>query len=119
MFDPLAIVLQLLGSFWWLIIFWPLYRMTEDTWLFWRQEVYKANIPWAMLEMRIPREIRKSPRAMEQALMAIHQLRNAPGDLKEWYRDGEVTHWVSLEMVSFGGEIHFFLRVDGKKRGLI
>lgn len=71
------------------------------------------------MEIRIPREVTKSPRAMEQVLLAMSTLRNAPGDVRETYLDGEVTRWFSLEMVSFGGEIHFYVRCRDKLAGLV
>ena len=63
-----------------------------------------------MFELKIPREILRSPRAMEQVLASIFALINAPGNIKETWWDGEVTKWSSLELVSFGGEIRFFMR---------
>src|SRR3989344_1759361 len=36
-------------------------------------------------------------------------LRNAPGNFREKWLDGEVTQWFSFEIVSFGGDIHFYL----------
>lgn len=114
-------VVQFLKLSWWFwaaLILWPLFR---STWLYWRQELYKRSREFKMtiLEICIPREIRKSPRAMEQVFMAIHSLRNAPGDLREKWWDGEVTKWYALEMVSFGGQIRFFIRFYYKQRPLI
>jgi hypothetical protein len=117
--DVLSILIQFLAYTWWFWVFLMLKPLWEQTWLFWRQEVYKKNLPWFMVEMKIPRETRKGPRAMEQALTAIHQLRNSPGNLEEKYKDGEVTQWFCLEMVSLGGEVHFYIRGDKKKRDLI
>ena len=56
---------------------------------------------------------------MEQVLAGLHALKNDPGDMAEYYRDGEVTRWFSLEMVSFGGETHLYLRLYFKYRALV
>jgi hypothetical protein len=56
---------------------------------------------------------------MEQVLAALHSLRNSPGDIKETYYEGEVTVWFGLEMISFGGEIHFYVRCQKKQRNLV
>ncbi len=96
-----------------------LFNMAEQTLLFWRREKYKKDLHWLLLEIMIPRETQKNPQAMEQILSAIHGLRNAAGDLAEHYRDGEVTRWFSLEMVSFGGEIHFYIRLYFKYRSMV
>jgi len=50
---------------------------------------------------------------------AIHSLRNAPGDLREKWWDGEVTRWYSFEMVSMGGEVHFYVRTYDKQKDLV
>ncbi|MGC9968874.1 MAG: hypothetical protein ABSC29_04075 [Minisyncoccia bacterium] len=106
---------------WWIwlpIILWPLFR---STWLFWRQSLYKRDLQtkYILLELRIPREIKKNPRAMEQVLIAIHALRNAAMDMREIWWDGEVTVWYAMEIVSLGGEIHFYLRTIKKQKDLI
>lgn len=66
----------------------------------------------------MPREVLKSPKAMEQVLMAIHSLGNYAGDLREKWWDGEMTRWLTLEIVSFGGETHFYMQVYKKQLGL-
>ena len=63
-----------------------------------------------MLEIRIPKDIAKTPKAMELILInAIHQT----GKVGTWfdrYWLGRVLSWFSLEIVSLGGELHFFIR---------
>lgn len=72
-----------------------------------------------MLEMRIPRELKKTPKAMEQVFTAMHAVRNSASDLQERWWDGEVPMWFSCEAVSFGGEVHFYLRVPEIRRNHI
>ena len=67
----------------------------------------------------MPREVRKGPIAMEQFFSAIYGLRNIAGDLIEKYFDGEITLWFSFELVSFGGEIHFYIRTPSKHAGVV
>ena len=106
-------------SIWWLIAFAILFPVTRNAWIAARQEKFKHAIDFVLLELHIPREIKKSPKAMEQILSAIHSLRNAPMNLKEWYWEGEVTLWFTLEMVSFGGEVHFYVRAPKKHKDLV
>jgi hypothetical protein len=56
---------------------------------------------------------------MDQFFQAVAYLRNADGDLGEKYLDGEVTVWYTFEMVSFSGEIHFYIRLKKKQRMLM
>lgn len=104
---------------WWLWVFIFLLLLARELWRHYRVQLYKRNVRWVLLEILMPREVRKSPKAMEQLLNQIHALRNAPADIKEWYWDGEVTLWYSLEVVSFGGEIHFFIRTPQRYRHII
>lgn len=108
--------LNMTWPFWFSLLLFPI---LESAWLAWRQELWRRATAWDMLEIFIPREVRKSPRAMEQVLAAIHALRNTPTNFMDYYGDGETTRWFSLEMVSFGGEIHFYIRTPQKLKGLV
>ncbi len=117
-----------IGTFWqnetvvfvlWVILAAILLALFYSTWMFWRNEIFKEHLGWVVLEIRIPREIAKTARAMEQVLYAIHSLRNRAADLGEWLWQGEITRWYSLEVVSFGGEVHFYIRTYYKQRPII
>lgn len=123
--EPLNIVLGFLFDFlrlsWWLWLFLISLPIFQSIYLHWKQEEFKHSkaFDMGMLEIKMPREINKSPKAMEQILMAIHSLRNAPGNFKEKWINGEVTVWFALEMVSFGGNIHFYIRFPRSRKPLI
>jgi len=102
--------------------FWPLWFflfliiIAPQLWMAYVQEHYKRSIKWVLFELRIPREVRKTPKAMEQVFMAIHAVKNSASDIQEKWWDGEVTMWFSCEAVSFGGEVHFYMRVPAIRR---
>lgn len=104
---------------WWLWLFPFLLLAAGSLWLAYVREWYRLHIPWTMFELKIPREILRSPRAMEQVLTSIYALRNAPGNIVEKWWDGEVTEWFSLELASFGGEIRFFMRTPTQHRSMV
>lgn len=107
-------------SLWWFWVFIFLAVVARRLWLLYVQEYYRRNaFKWVLLEVRIPREIVRTPRAMEQVFMAMHAVRNTADDLREVYWDGEVTMWFCCEAISFGGEIHFYLRVPGPRKNHI
>jgi len=109
-------IIEVVGLFILGIILFAIFRAG---WLHWRREIFKNEIDWMIMEIKIPREIRKSPKAMEQVLASIHSLRNSPSNFGEFYFDGEVTRWYSLEMVSFSGEAHLYIRFYRKQRNLV
>lgn len=124
--EPFRIILDFIATYWlvfqWLAIIlflFFLFEIFKQTWLFYKQSAFKNAIEWVLLEIKIPRQVERTPRAMEQFLMNIHSLRNAAGDFLEKYIDGEVTLWWSLEMVSFGGEIHFYIRTPKKHAKMV
>ena len=85
----------------------------------WRQIDFQSHVKFVVLEIIMPRENIRSPRAMEQIFLAMHGLGNAPGDPNEKYIEGEVPRRISLEIVSFGGETHFYVRMYHKRRNLV
>lgn len=120
----LSLILQTIGfllGLWWLWLPIILLPLTLSTLMFWRQEVFKraAHESYVLLELRIPREIKKSARAMEQVLAAMATFRAAPGSFKDFYVDGKIVLPFSLEIASFGGEIHFYIRTPERLRNLI
>ena len=117
--DILAIVVNFLVLSWWFWAFLFLLPLAISTWLYWRQEDFKHELEWAFLELKIPREIKKNPRAMEQVLTSIYSFRNSASDFGEKWLEGEVTRWYALEMASFGGETHFYVRTFKKQKAIM
>ncbi len=116
------------GATWWFWLFFVLFASARSAFLYWRNTVFEhAELSPSngrpsgsiMLEMKIPREILRSPRSMDQFFQAVAYFRNVEGDLGEKYLDGEVTVWYSFEIVSFSGEIHFYIRLKKKQRMLL
>lgn len=67
----------------------------------------------ALYEIRFPAEVFKSPEAME---IVFTQLYNAatPDNLMETYLDGKRPLNYSIELVSRGGDVHFYMTVPEK-----
>jgi hypothetical protein len=87
------------------------------TWLDYIHRVFVRNLSWVLLEIKIPREIAKSPRAMELVLSALHNTKS--GNMLERYWEGFLRTWYSLEIVSIGGQIHFLIYVQALFRNLV
>lgn len=117
--DVPSILWSFFKATWWFWIFFPLLWAFQAIFLFWRQEEYKEELEFIMLEIRLPREIEKGPKSMEQILLIMSSLRNVPTMAKAKYYEGEVTVTFSLELVSLGGQVHFYLRVLKRQQGII
>jgi len=69
---------------------------------------FLANQEYVLLELRIPRDTAKSPRAMEAFYSSMHI---GTGETTWWkkYVLGNTRAWWSFEIVSLGGRIHFYV----------
>jgi hypothetical protein len=88
------------------------------TWMFYINQRFLDSLQWAMLEIRLPREIDKSPVAMEMALHSILQA-GGVGNWRKKYVDGALPTYSSLEIASDEGIVRFYLRVQKKLRPLM
>ena len=112
----LSVFIEDLPSFvWgWLIGTMPLWLpvgLVFGAWQAWKsyiQNLWLSKQDAVLLEIKIPRDIMKSPRAMEMFITGL------------WIGSGEVTyihrHWIgstrpffSFEYASFGGEVHMYI----------
>ena len=71
------------------------------------------------MELKIPREIEQTPKAMQHILGMISNLANSPGSFKAEFVEGEVSKWYSLEIISMAGQIRYFIRMEKKVRPLV
>lgn len=78
------------------------------TWLSYVQRHNIHNNDHVLLEVTLPKEQNKAPKAMELVLHAFHQT-SVPGKFMGKYWDGNVQSWFSLELVSIEGDIHLFI----------
>ncbi|HXK37564.1 MAG TPA: hypothetical protein VJ579_00640 [Candidatus Paceibacterota bacterium] len=69
---------------------------------------FLKKLEFTTLEIRVPRNIDKSPLAMELVLQALHQPFK-PTNRLEKITKGKVNSWFSLEMVSTEGAVHFYV----------
>jgi len=84
-------------------------------WVDYRRTRYWAGMGSLLLEMKLPKDIFKSPLAMEVVLNQLHQT----ADESNWYWKywrGQTRSWFSLEIASFGGQVHFYIWTRKKYR---
>ena len=98
----------------WVFIFSPLWApavLFIMWWSWWRKYIRAAFITKqtpVLLELRIPRQITKTPRAMEEVFTALNF---GPGEstfIARWW-NGKVRPWLSFELVSIEGNVHMYV----------
>ncbi len=93
------------------------------TWRFWIMYVQQKafsnmNNSMILLEIKLPREVFKSPQAMEIVLNSFLQ----SGGVAQWYKRnwlGALVTFFSLEIASIEGEVRFFVRGEKKFRQIL
>lgn len=98
-------MLAFLSPIWMSIVFarFAAYRFVEANRMAWL-----ANQEHVLLEIKMPRDIKKSPAAMETVFTNLHIGPNESTWYKRWI-NGSVRPWWSLEIVSLGGRVHFYI----------
>ena len=80
---------------------------------------YRLSLEWILLEIKIPREVRKSPKAMEQVFAGLHGVYVKNLNFKEKVIKGKVPVWFSFEMVGTGGETHFYIKTESRYKNVV
>jgi hypothetical protein len=96
----------------------PLAYAAYHIWHHYRQERFIAGIKWVLLEIQVPRDVDKSPAAMELIFSNAFYHRSGKG-FWERFIIGAPWFWFSLEMVSIDGQVHFFIRTPSRVRNLV
>jgi hypothetical protein len=108
----------------WLVVLLPVWGpiiLTVIFWNFWityRRAQFIANQDTMLLEIKIPRDIEKSPRAMELVFAGLFIGIGETTFIDRWI-DGSVRTWFSFELVSDGGRIHFYVWTRRRFREII
>ncbi len=81
-------------------------------------ERFIGGIEWSMLEVTIPREMQKTPLAMELFLTNALYHMSMKG-VWEIYWQGAVHFWYSLELVGIDGKVRFVIRVPSRLKKMV
>ena len=77
-----------------------------------------SGIQWTLLEIEIPRNIEKTPMAMELILTNALYHASGKGVWEVWVQ-GAPHFWFSLEIAGIDGGVHFYIRTPSRIRDLI
>ncbi len=107
-----------------IVSLYPLYLPFLLGWMFWEvwmryiRSLFFSNTAYTLLEVRLPKEILKSPVAMEIVLNAFFQTGGESTFIARYW-EGKTRAWFSLELVSLGGEVHFYIWTRTNMRNII
>lgn len=87
-------------------------------WVHYIRQDFISGIEWIVLEIIPPRDVLRSPAAMELFITnALYHYSHKGG--REEYWQGAVWFWFSLEIVSIEGQVHFYIRIPSRLRSLV
>ena len=91
---------------WWIIIPVALFFIFKKLRLQKARDGVVEAIKWVLLEIKIPQEVQKTPKAMEQIFAGLHGVKGG----KEHF---------SFEIISKGGDLHFLVRAPEEYRNIV
>lgn len=113
-FNLIAFLFKLIG----ILAPFPLAYLAIFLWHGYRSDRFIEGIEWVLLEIKVPREMNKTPAAMELVFSNAFYHKSSKG-FWEIYIQGAVWFWFSLEIVSIDGQVHFFIRTPTRIRDLV
>jgi len=96
----------------------PLAYLAFTLWHHYRQERFIMGIKWVLLEIQVPRDVIKTPAAMELIFSNAFYHKSGKGFWEE-YMQGAPWLWFSLEIVSIDGRVHFYIRTPSRIKDLV
>lgn len=115
LFAPIYII----GHIWWFILPFLFYPSYKKQYMEYMNTKFVLSKPNMLLEVKLPRNIVKPIRAMENVFNAIFAIYDPPGDWKEHYFEGKVVLRFSVEIVGIDGVPHFYVRVPRGARRIV
>ncbi|MFA6522228.1 MAG: hypothetical protein WCT24_01385 [Patescibacteria group bacterium] len=96
------------------VIVWGLVEVWQD----YKQGEYWDNLKWHLLAVTVPLDAVQTPKGMENFFNNIAGSKSAITWREEWLL-GKFQAFFSLEIVSIGGNLQYYMRVQSKYRDLL
>lgn len=119
LFGILYSILNVFSLTWWLILPLILFYIFHNVWLIYIKQQFLKKIEWTTLEVRVPKDILKTPKAMEQVFSAMYGNYSHGNKTVYIYTEGKQDEWFSFEIVGHAGGVHFYLHIPAKLRNMV
>lgn len=87
-------------------------------WVWYVRSDFIEKTGYVLLEIKLPREIMRSPKAMELFFASTIWNRGSVTYVDTFW-DGKIGPWYSFEIASFGGDVHFYIWTWPKLRKIV
>ena len=109
---------EIFKTWWWIVLPFIFYPKFVFFWKWYQSEQYDATVKKVVLEIKIPKEVVKPMKAMEQVIAGFHGVHDVFTWREEWLQ-GEFQLSISLEIASIDGKVHFYIRIPEAFRDII
>ena len=113
-----AWIWQGLLATWWFVVPLILFYIFAEYWVNYITLEFKKKIQWVFLEVKVPRDVETTPKAMEQVFSGFYGIMSSPLPQERFFK-GKVPLWVSFEIVGDKGGIHFYIVTPKEFRRLV
>ncbi len=117
--DSFSSAFSILGSYWWIYVPVILAFGVFEAWRNYTRTKYIGSLKWALLEIIPPPDVQKSPKIAENIFSGLHGIYVKSVKFKKQFFEGKVPDWFSFEIVSNGGDMHFYIRTLESNRNLV
>ncbi len=114
-----GIILDILKLTWWVILPVTLFFIFSDFWLWGLKVLFIRKMKWVFLEIKVPKNVLKTPKAMENIFTALHSIYFGDPTWEDVHLNGRVLPWYSFELVGYAGGVSFYVRAPENTRNLI
>lgn len=114
-----ASVILAWDAVWWIVVPIILAIILWEGWRLYLHVRFVKAVKWKLLEIKVPKNILKTPKAMEQIFAAAHSPYSYGFRKIDKYWKGKEEEWMSFEMIGRAGESHFYLRVPASYRHMM
>ena len=91
----------------------------KKLWLEMLEKEALLKMEWIMLEIKVPKDVHKTPQAMEIIFSGLEQGTPEDDTFKKWWKGEHIAAYSSLELVSIEGNVYFFIRTQKKHRSTL
>ena len=116
--DIFYAIIQIFLGLWWLWLPVVLIAVFIELWVKHLKTRAIKAIKWIFLEVKVSRDIEKSPKSMEQIFSGFHGILTKIKFLDKYWK-GKVQEWFSFEIAGIDGAVYFFIRTPEQFRTLV
>lgn len=111
-------IIQIFLGLWWLWLPVVLIAVFIELWVKHLKTSAIKALKWTFLEVKVSRDIEKSPKSMEQIFSGLHGVLTKIKFFDKYWK-GKVQEWFSFEIAGIDGAVYFFIRTPEQFRTLV